>query len=94
MQSLISAQVAQELAERQRATRFLVWDETAQTTRQVTRQEAVNNLMALAAQLGRGTPAAGVMEGYAAEIARGGDAGFTTVAAVDQEQAATRKAAA
>jgi hypothetical protein len=74
------------------ATRFLVWDETAQTTRQVTRQEAVGNLMALAAELGRGTPCAGVLEGQAAEIARGGDAGFTTVAADEQQQAARRAA--
>jgi hypothetical protein len=77
------------------ATRFLVWDEEAQTTRQVTRQQAVGNLMALAAQLGRGTPCAGVLEGQAAEIARGGDAGYTTVQATgEMKAAAMRKAAA
>jgi hypothetical protein len=75
------------------ATRFLVWDETAQAARQVTRQQAVGNLMALAAQLGRGTPCAGVLEGQALEIARGGDAGFTTVQAVGEMRAATRRAA-
>jgi hypothetical protein len=75
------------------ATRFLVWDEEAQTTRQVTRQQMIDNLMALAAQLGKGTPCAGVLEQQALEIARGGDAGFTTVAAAGEIQAATRKAA-
>ena len=73
---------------------FLVWDEEAQTTRQVTRQEAVSNLMALAAELGKGTPCAGVLERQAAEIARGGTAGFTTVQALEEMQAATRRAAA
>lgn len=60
---------------------FVAWDEDAGTTRILTRQEMADNLMAGAKLLGRGTPAAGLLEQRAAEVARGGSAGYTTVAA-------------
>jgi hypothetical protein len=70
---------------------FLTWDETTQDTKPITRAEMVGDLIA-AALASKGTTAAAVLARQAAQIAAGGDAGYSTVTAAGQEQAA-RKAA-
>ena len=76
------------------ADMFLAYDEATGGTVQITRQQMTGSLMALAAACGRGTACAGVFERQALEVARGGTAGYSTVQALDEMRAATRKAAA
>ena len=70
---------------------FVAYDETTGSTRQITRAEMAGDLIA-AALACKGTTAAAVLARQAAQIAAGGDAGYSTVTAAGQEQAA-RKAA-
>jgi hypothetical protein len=61
---------------------FIAWNEEANETQVMTRAEMVRSLTAQAHSLGRGTPACGEMERKALEVAQGGTAGYTTVAAL------------
>ena len=71
---------------------FLAYDETTGSTRQITRAEMAGDLIA-AALASKGTTAAAVLARQAREIAAGGDAGYSTVTAGQEQAATTRRAA-